>query len=138
MNNATHFSAEHTLDIAASPEAIWRLFSDVPGWKRWNAGIEEIRIMGPFAQGTEFSMKPPGQDAFTSRLTHVTENERFVDETRVGDLVVTVTHALQKLDGGRTRVVYAIDARGPEAEHIGPAISSDFPDVLRALASTVS
>jgi len=136
MNTANHFRTEHTLDISASPEAIWKRFADVPGWKRWNAGIEDIRIEGPFSKGTEFTMKPPGQDALTSKLVDVAENERFVDETRVGDLVVLVTHALKKIAGG-TRVTYAIEARGPEAEHIGPAISADFPEVLAALAREV-
>jgi len=27
---------------------VWRLFQDVPGWKKWNAGIEQIKINGPY------------------------------------------------------------------------------------------
>ena len=38
-------------------------------------------IHGPFAEGTTFSMQPPGEDALTSTLTEVKENETFADET---------------------------------------------------------
>jgi hypothetical protein len=79
-------------------------------------------------------MKPPGQEAFRSQLVDVRENECFVDETRVGDLVVKVAHRLEAVGAG-TRVTYAVEARGPEASEIGAAISSDFPVVLAALAA---
>ena len=124
---------EFSIETTATAAAIWRIFRDVPGWKSWNAGIESIELEGPFVNGTWFTMKPPGQDALRSRLIDVRENECFVDETRVGPLVVTVEHRIQPLGPQRTRVIYALAATGPEASEIGPAIASDFPDVLAAL-----
>jgi hypothetical protein len=126
--------AEHGIETTASPEAVWRLFRDVAGWKTWNAGIEHVELEGPFAEGTWFTMKPPGQDALRSRLLRVRENEGFVDETRVGELVVTVAHRIERVGADRTRVTYAIDAAGPGSVEIGPMIAADFPDVLAALA----
>jgi len=132
--NPPRWRCEHFLETRATPAAIWRFFADVPGWKRWNAGIETIEIRGPFAAGTEFRMKPPGQETLTSRLIEVRANEVFVDETRVGDLVVRVAHRIEPLGPGRTRVVYALEAEGPDAAEIGAAASADFPDVLASLA----
>ena len=125
---------EHSVETSASPEAIWQLFRDVGGWKAWNSGIEEISIAGPFVEGTQFLMKPPGQDAFTSQLICVLENERFDDETVVGDVRVVVEHRIQALAPGRTRITYAASVEGPDAEEIGAAVTGDFPDVLAALA----
>jgi hypothetical protein len=34
---------------------------------KWNVGIESIEIHGPFAQGTTFTMRLPGGEAFTAR-----------------------------------------------------------------------
>ena len=79
-------------------------------------------------------MKPPGQDPLRSKLVEVRENACFVDETRVGDLAITVAHRIEPLGAGRTRIVYAAEARGPDASEIGPAVASDFPQVLAALA----
>jgi hypothetical protein len=134
MTNTTSWRNEYSIETTASRDAIWALFRDVAGWKEWNLGIESIELRGPFATGTEFSMKPPGQDAFISRLVDVRENEAFVDETRVGDLVVVVAHRIEGANGGRVRITYAVEASGPGCEEIGPAIASDFPDVLKALA----
>jgi hypothetical protein len=105
----------------------------VPGWKAWNAGIEQISIAGTFSEGTLFTMQPPGQPAFTSRLVQVRENELFEDETIVGDICVVVAHRITRIDPKRTAITYAATVVGPDAEDVGAAITADFPDVLKAL-----
>jgi len=135
-SEASVWRKEYSIETTATPEAIWRLFSEVPGWKHWNAGIEEIQITGPFAAGTEFHMKPPGQETLTSRLVEVRVNEVFVDETRIEDLTVRVTHRIETLPGSsRTRIVYAAEAIGPGCEEVGPLVSADFPEVLKNLVA---
>ena len=132
MNEQT-WQGEYAIETSATPDVIWHIFRDVSGWKTWNAGIEYIEIDGPFAAGTWFAMKPPGQDALRSKLIEVRENACFVDETRVGDLVIAVAHRIESLGADRTRIVYAVDANGSEAAEIGPAVASDFPEVLASL-----
>jgi hypothetical protein len=134
MNTEQVWHGEYSIETSATPDVIWSIFRDVPGWTTWNAGIEHIEIDGPFSTGTWFTMKPPGQDPLRSRLVEVRENACFVDETCVGDLAITVAHRIEPLGAGRTRIVYAAEARGPEASEIGPAVASDFPQVLAALA----
>jgi len=134
MNEEQVWRGEYGIETSATAGIIWSIFRDVPGWKNWNAGIEHIDIDGPFSTGTWFTMKPPGEDPLRSRLVEVSENECFVDETRIGDLAITVAHRIEPLGTGRTRIAYAVEARGPEAPKIGPAVASDFPEVLAALA----
>ena len=126
---------EHSTEIKASPQAVWSLFKDVTGWKRWNAGIEQIELLGAFEAGTKFLMKPPGQEPLTSRLLEVSENVGFLDETCVGDLKIYVDHRIEPITAGRTRVIYSLEAFGPSCDEIGPLVSADFPDVLKALAT---
>ena len=125
---------EHSIEINASAEVIWALFKDVAGWPRWNAGIETIELHGPFAAGTNFTMKPPGQDALTTQLVEVSENAGFLDKTCVEELSVFVDHRIETIAEGRCRVTYSIEAFGPSCDEIGPMISADFPEVLKALA----
>lgn len=132
INRTWH--TEYNIEVNATPEIVWRLFCDVANWKKWNSGIEEIALEGPFARGTWFTMKPPGQEAIRSQLIDVTENEGFTDETRFGDVMIWVAHRLERLGVARTRVIYAVDIDGPGGDEIGRAISADFPDVLSALA----
>jgi hypothetical protein len=134
LNEHQAWRDEYGIETSATPNVIWQIFCDVPGWKAWNAGIEQIEIDGPFATGTWFTMKPPGQDPLRSKLIEVRENACFADETRVADLVIVVAHSIKPLGPGRTRIVYAVEARGPEASKIGPAVAADFPEVLASLA----
>lgn len=133
MDDGQVWRHEYAIETSASAETIWSIFRDVSGWKNWNAGIEEIDIDGPFAAGTWFTMKPPGEDVLRSQLIDVRENVCFVDETRVGDLAIKVAHRIEPLGSARTRIVYAVDANGPQASEIGPAVASDFPEVLASL-----
>jgi len=124
---------EASIEIEAAPARIWQLFADVPGWKRWNAGIESIELHGTFTQGTSFSMKPPGVDAFTSTLIEVQENHLFTDETTVDEVTVVVSHRIEPLAASRSRVSYVSMVTGPEAADVGAAVTADFDDVLAAL-----
>lgn len=134
MSDENTWRSEYAIETSATAAAIWSIFRDVAAWKNWNAGIEQIDIDGPFATGTWFTMKPPGEEALRSQLVDVRENVCFIDETRVGDLAVKVAHRIEPLGPARTRIVYAVDAHGPQASEIGPAVSADFPEVLASLA----
>jgi hypothetical protein len=129
---------QYEIEADARPSAIWSLFSDVAGWKTWNPGVKASELEGPFASGSWFTMTPTGAEPLRSRLLDVCENECFVDETHVGELVVTVHHRLTALDDARTRISYALTASGPGAAEIGSMVAADFPDVLSALSARVS
>ena len=123
-------------ETTARPEALWRHWSDMAAWPRWNAGIEKLEIDGPFAVGTTFTMTPPGEDPVRLRLTEIVPGERFTDEADTGDFVVRTEHRLEPTPTG-TRVVYRTEITGPAADQVGPevgpAITADFPDVVAAL-----
>jgi uncharacterized protein YndB with AHSA1/START domain len=124
---------DESIETSASPARVWQLFKDVPGWKAWNAGIEHIDLHGPFAKGTTFSMKPPGEEAFISTLVEVSENESFTDETVIDGTHVLVRHAIVPLPSGGARVTYSTEVTGPSAAQFGPMVTADFPEVLRGL-----
>ena len=90
-----------------------------PGWREWNAGIERIEIRGPFAVGTEFLMTQPGQAPLLTKIVEIKERALFVDETRLGDVVVLVAHRIAPVSKGRTRVTFAIQVSGPELRRVG-------------------
>jgi uncharacterized protein YndB with AHSA1/START domain len=131
------WTAERSVETTASPESIWRLWSDVATWGDWNADIERIEISGPFAAGSTIAMTPAGQDTVELRLSEVSEPKLFVDEADLGDVVVRTFHRIDPLDEGRSRVTYRMEITGPAADtvgsELGPQISGDFPEVLAAL-----
>lgn len=124
---------EASIETNASAERVWSFFSDVPGWKHWNDGIEEIAIHGPFEAGTTFTMRIPGDMQFTSRLLAVTENALFTDETIIGETRVVVHHRIIPLSAGRSRILYSTEISGPAAAELGPMVTADFQAVLSSL-----
>jgi hypothetical protein len=131
------WSTEHTITTVASPEAIWRLWSNVPGWPRWIADIDQIQISGPFAPGSTILMAPPGQESIELRIADAVEPELFVDEADLGDIVVRTIHRVERIDDRRSCVTYRMEITGPAADTVGPElgaqISADFPETLAAL-----
>jgi hypothetical protein len=128
---------EYGLETTAAPEAIWRLWADVARWGDWNSDLERIEIHGPFAVGTEISMVPSGQDEIRLRVAELVDNQLFVDEADLGDIVVRTEHRLESVRDGVTRVVYRTEITGPAAGQVGPelgpAITADFPETIAAL-----
>jgi hypothetical protein len=131
------WSNEQSIETSASPEAIWRLWSDVAGWPEWNADIEHIEISGPFAAGSTISMTPVGEDPIELRIAEAIEPRLFVDEAKLEGIVVRTIHRVEDLEGDRSRVVYRMEISGPAADSVGaelgPQISADFPETLSAL-----
>ncbi len=128
---------EHSVETTASPQAIWRLWTDVANWGSWNNDIEAVELHGPFAEGSTISMTPTGQETVQLHLAEVRENEQFVDEAEIAEMVLRTIHRLDQLDTGRVRVTYRMEITGPAAAEmgpqIGPQITADFPETIAAL-----
>jgi len=133
------WKTEHSVETTAQPEDVWRVWEDVPGWPRWNGDIQRIELVGPFAAGSRIVMMPVGAEPIDLRIADAVENEHFVDEADLGDVLVRTDHRVERLDSGRARVRYRMEITGPEADslgpQIGPEISADFPQTLSALVA---
>jgi hypothetical protein len=131
------WTTEYSQETTASPESIWRIWSDVQRWGDWNGDIERITISGPFAAGSTIAMTPVGQDTVELRIAEVSEPNLFVDEADLGNVVVRTFHRVDRLDDERNLVTYRMEISGPAADEIGPElgpeISGDFPETLAAL-----
>src|SRR4029450_13576653 len=84
---ANMWEAEHSTETSATQEEIWRLWADVAGWPAWNADIEQIELIGPFAAGSTIRMSPIGQESIELRIVEAVEPELFVDEAELDEVV---------------------------------------------------
>ena len=117
------WECEHIAETSASPDEVWRHWSDLAKWPQWNDGIEKMQIDGPFAAGTTFTMTPPGDEPIRMRLTEITHGELFTDEMDGGDFTVRTVHRLEPAADGRTRIIYRteIPARLPTRSDLSSA-----------------
>jgi uncharacterized protein YndB with AHSA1/START domain len=132
------WSTEHSVETSASPEAVWRLWADVPRWPDWNADLAQADLDGEFREGSTILMTSNEGDVIELRIADAVEPEQFVDEADLGSVTVRTTHRLDPAGPDRIRIVYRMEISGPDADavgpQLGPQISGDFPDVLKALA----
>ena len=127
-----HFSIE----TSATAEAIWNLFRDRPRMEELECRDRVDRVGRSVRDRlTVVHDEASRPGCISLPALDVRGNECFVDETRIGDLVVKVEHRIQSLGALRTQVIYALTATGPGAAELAPAIASDFPEVLAQLAA---
>lgn len=137
MNETTTWSTTYSQKIAAHPDTVWAVLSDVATWKLWNAGVGDVAISGPFETGVWFSMSLPDGEIIRSQLIEVQHARSFTDETWMGGTVVRVDHRIEALPAGGCQVTFAAQAEGPDAAEAGAGASTDFPEVLAALAAHI-
>ena len=131
------WSSEHKVQADVAPQAVWQAWRDVGRWPEWNSDIARIGLSGPFGVGGTIAMTSHEQDTVELRITQVEEGELFVDEAEVAGTTVRTLHRIDRLDHGRVQVVYRLEASGPAADEIGPAVSADFDETLAALIEHV-
>jgi hypothetical protein len=131
------WTAEHSIETTAAPEAIWRSWADVPRWPEWNGDLVRAELSGEFSVGSTIRMTSVDGDVVELRIAEASQPELFVDEAELGDITVRTMHRVEPADGDRRRIVYRMEISGPAADRVGPElgpqISGDFPDTLAAL-----
>jgi len=130
---------EHTEEGESTKRALWALYSDVKTWPEWDKGIEWISLDGEFREGTSGTIKPAGQDQLPFRLTSVTVDGGFSDETEIPGAGVTIgfKHTIESTGRGRCRITHRVSISGPGAEslapEIGPGMAEGIPETMRSL-----
>jgi hypothetical protein len=59
--------AAGSLQIAAAPEVVWDVISDLAAWPSWNHGVRSVTVDGPVQPGTGFRWKA-GSSTLVSTL----------------------------------------------------------------------
>jgi Polyketide cyclase / dehydrase and lipid transport len=131
------WESEYSVQAQVAPESVWRVWADFENAASWNEGIESIELHGPFASGSEFSMKPVGREAIVMRLAEVAENVSFAEVAEANGLTIRVIHRVERLDGQRTRIAYRTEITGEGADELGPelgrGVTAAFPDAVAKL-----
>jgi hypothetical protein len=129
---------ERSVETAASPEAVWKIWSDTSTWQHWNPDVQAMTLNGPFAAGTTGVMKTK-QGTRQMVLSQVVPGRSFRLETTVIPLTRFYFDCqVASPAGGRTRVSQAITVGGPLGGLVGgmmgKQIADTFPALLQGLA----
>lgn len=61
---------------------VWKVWTDVNQWHKWQPDIEFAKLEGEFKEGNSFLFKPKGGPEIRIELTSVLPNSSFVDVTK--------------------------------------------------------
>lgn len=131
------FSTEASFVSQASPDVIWRLWSDVLNWNTWDEGIETVSLEGAFAPGSEGTLTPGGASPLPYRILEATPLQSFSDVTELPGAHLEFIHRLEVTPAG-TKITHRVEISGPAwqayAEGLGQALKQDLPKTLAKLA----
>ncbi len=106
-------------DIAAPPERVWALISDVRHWPQLlPATVRSVTPLDPDRPeevGARYVMEQPRLPRATWELTEWTPDRRFVWRSALPGVTTTGSHDVEALPDGMTRATLAIDWSGPLA-----------------------
>lgn len=89
QNSNTHFS--HTETTIASPEKIWKLWTDVELWPRWDSGLKKATLEGSFISGAKGKLIPDKGPKTSFKITDLSEKISYTIECKIpfGKLIIT-------------------------------------------------
>jgi hypothetical protein len=129
---------ERSVETSASPQAAWKLWSDVSTWPDWNPDVQSMTLNGPFAAGTTGTMKTK-QGTRAIQLTEVVPGKSFRLETTVIPLTRFAFECkVSAGPAGKTIISQSIQVGGPLGGVVGGMmgrqIADTFPALLQGLA----
>lgn len=131
-----HFS--HTLLTSAPPEAIWRVWTDVPNWKQWDKGLREARLEGSFAVGATGELIPDKGPVSKFTITHLVPGESYTFQTKVPGGWLIIERRLEGQQEG-TQFTHEVQFTGPMRGLLGLLLGRRYrailPEVMGSIAA---
>ena len=131
---------KRSVESSASPDAVWRIWSDTSTWPSWNPDVVLTTVDGEFKSGASGKMETKSGGKHDFVLENVEAGRQFDLVTRVPNLPATVLHfhcEVQPTGSGST-ISQGITMTGPMGWLFGmmaaPQIAKTFPGLLQGLA----
>lgn len=93
-------------------EDVWRIWSDVNNWPKWDKELEYCKMDNMFREGSQFILKPKGGPKVTITLSEVKPNEKFTDYCKFFGATMYDAHELEETSDG-LRITNTITVTGP-------------------------
>ena len=120
----------------ARPEDVWRLWTDVAGWSRWDDDVASSQLEGPFAVGTGGVLTPRSGPTIRFVLTHVEPMVAFTNRASLPLGTLDFIHTL-RTGSGSTVVEHRVEMKGPLTflfrRLVGAGIARSLPAVVERL-----
>ena len=126
------------VETAASPERVWKIWSDMSTWGDWNPNVSTMDWQGGFAAGTGGVMNTRAGQHHKMKLVEVQPGRFFALETSVVPGTTFRFNCRVEPSGGKTKISQMVEVKGPLGPILqgmmGPQVSKEFGTLLANLA----
>ncbi len=127
-----------SVETSASPEKVWKVWSDMSTWGEWNPNVSTMEWQGGFQSGTAGIMNTRAGQHHKMRLVDVEPGRSFALETSVVPGTTFRFNCRIEPSGDKTKVGQWVEVRGPLGPILGgvlgPGVSKEFGTLLGNLA----
>src|SRR5947207_10308350 len=128
---------ERSLQTKASPEDVWRIWSDTSTWPDWNPDVTAISLEGAFASGTAGSMTTRAGGTHSIRLAGVQPQRGFTLVTSPAPLSTFHFSCEIAPAAGGSLISQAVRMSGPlgglMSAMMGERVAGGFTAILEGL-----
>jgi uncharacterized protein YndB with AHSA1/START domain len=127
-----------SVETTASPEKVWRIWSDMSTWGQWNPNVTTMDWQGGFVSGTTGVMNTPSGQHHKMQLADVQPPRSFALLTSVVPGTRFRFNCRIEPSNGKTKISQTVEVRGPLGPvmggMLGPQVSKEFGTLLQNLA----
>ena len=134
QNTNTHF--QHSLSTKANPSVIWKIWTDVAEWPRWDQGLKAASMKGPFQLGAKGRLVPDKGPKSRFKITQFEEGRSYTMRTNLplGSLEI---HRYLKQKDGQWYFTHEVRFRGLLKNWFGKKFGERYrkllPEVMQSI-----
>jgi hypothetical protein len=132
------WSTETSRTTKATKEQIWKLWTDVTNWKKWDNDVEDSKLYGDFKDGTQGILKPSGGPKTKFITTDVIHPEKFTLRSNLPLCTMDFIHTMSETKDGLT-ITHKVILKGLLSfffsKIIGKKIAKGLPYAVENLIS---
>jgi uncharacterized membrane protein len=119
------FEETETITIAAPPEAVWGVYTDVERWPEWTPAMRKIERLddGPLALGSTARIEADRSPTSVWTVTEYTEGRSFTWETSTMGVKIVGWHSVEP-DGAGSRASMGVRMSGLMSTLLRPMLRS--------------
>lgn len=139
------YSHEYSIIADLPPDQVWKAWSDVSNWNKWDHDIEWSVLSGEFKNGGKITLKPRNSSEVHGVIENCEPLRSFTNATPIKFFELTLAtlrfyHFLQERNS-QVKIVNRIEITGPCAfifwQLIGKSIARGFAKQLESLVCYV-
>jgi len=129
----TEDKIEASVDVAASCERVFEIYTAVADWPQWDPDLEAAGIDGAFKVGARGWIKPRGAPRLKTRLIDVQPGRSFTAESKVPGCILRFHHELSAIESDEADAGAAADKSGSSASSSSESSSAATRPLTRVV-----